>query len=780
MPGPLLLLPAVLQTAMDTATGILAALLVLLAVGGAVFGVTRRERRREAELRTLAALAQAASTAPDDASELAEAAYIHAARLLPTDFFQFGLFQGEVYRTLIWVRDGDRIHNREFTLDPEHAGLVGWIRGTGEPILVSDFRREAESLPARPGYVATDPPRSGIFVPLTVENSVVGVLAVQSRRRKAFRRRELHLLQALAGTIATSLAVLTWRDQAHNRDQQIVLLEEISGLLTPLQPLDQVLPAAAAAIHRRLDATTAAILSGKDDAFELRAVAGPQSAESLLAQPEVGELLRHAADSRRLTSRTRGLEGGAQLLWECTSPLRVQDRVLGVLYVSRRSEPFLGADRRLIDLIASQLALALLEAANFAQQQEEAWFTTVLLEVARHAAQPGDVETALAAVLELTTLLAGSRWAVLLTPDPTSRQLVPTVSAGIPREAADRIADTSFPPRAFALEGPPFEETPYPLDLPAPLGGLLGAESAVGSALSDGTSLFGLLLLEGTGLQDRRRSLLSGIAHQISLRLENAALTQQAALRLSLERELETARSIQESFLPLEPPAHPGWEVAAFWRAARSVGGDFYDFILLAEGARGPRWGLVIADVTDKGVPAALYMALTRTMLRSIAFYESSPAATLANLNRLLFYDTRADMFVTMIYAIWEPQAGTITYANAGHCLPVVFLPDGQTTILDAHQALLGALPEVTYRDEQLHLPPGSLLVLYTDGVSEAPDSAGDLFGPERVLRVIRELPHRSPQAAIAALASAIERFGAADPADDQTIVCLHRQAQGG
>lgn len=778
MPGPQLPFPAILQPAFDVATVVLAALLALLALGGAAVGILRRERRREAELRTLAALAQAASAAPDDAGELAEAAYIHAARLLPTDFFQLGLFQGEVYRTLIWVRDGDRIHNREFTLDPEHAGLVGWIRESGEPILVSDFRREAESLPAQPGYVSDDPPIAGVFVPLIVENSVVGVLAVQSRKRGAFRRKELHLLQALGGTIATSLAVLTWRDQARSRDQQIVLLEEISSLLTPLQPLDAVLPAAVAAIHRRFETATAAILGSEDEAFVVRAAAGSH-VEALLAQPEIGAIARQSADSRRLIHRTREVEG-SQMLWECTSPLRVQDRVLGVLYLSRRTEPFLSADRRLIDLVASQLALALLEAANYAQQQEEAWFTTVLLEVARHAAQPGDVETSLRAVLQLTTLLAGAEWAVLLTPDPSTRLLAPAISAGISREASERIAPARFPPQAFSLDGPAYEETPFVLDLPEPLSQILGDGPAVGSALSDGESLLGLLLVQGSGTQDRRRSLLSGIAHQISLRLQNAALTQQAAVRLSLERELETARSIQESFLPHEPPAHPGWEVGAYWRAARHVAGDFYDFIPLPEGPRGPRWGLVIADVTDKGVPAALYMALTRTMLRSIAFYEAGPAATLANLNRMLYHDTRADMFVTMIYAIWEPLASRVIYANAGHCLPVLIDPAGTSIALEAHQALLGAIPDVAYRDEEINLPPGSLLVLYTDGVSEAPDLEGDLFGPDRILQVVNGLPDRSPSTAIRSLAAAIERFGVAEPADDQTIVCLHHQVEGG
>jgi hypothetical protein len=125
------------------------ALVLALAAAGVLILLIRLERRREGELRTLAALAQAIAGAPDDAAEVAEAAYIHTARLLPSDFFQLGVFEGEAYRTLIWIRDGDRVHNREFALDGGRQGLVGWIRRTGESLLVPDFRR-TDSLPSPP------------------------------------------------------------------------------------------------------------------------------------------------------------------------------------------------------------------------------------------------------------------------------------------------------------------------------------------------------------------------------------------------------------------------------------------------------------------------------------------------------------------------------------------------------------------------------------------------------------------------------------------------------
>jgi sigma-B regulation protein RsbU (phosphoserine phosphatase) len=285
-----------------------------------------------------------------------------------------------------------------------------------------------------------------------------------------------------------------------------------------------------------------------------------------------------------------------------------------------------------------------------------------------------------------------------------------------------------------------------------------------------------LLLVQTDNVEDRRTSLLTGIAHQISLRLENTALIEEVADRRSLERELRTARAIQESFLPLSPPEHPGWQVGAFWRAARSVGGDFYDFIPLPAGPDGPRWGLAIADVSDKGVPAALYMALTRTLLRTVAPTDLRPGAALARLNHLLLHETRSEMFVSAWYGIWEPERGRLTYANAGHTPPFLFHPDRRATLLPSGQTVLGVVPDVVYREASLALPPGSMLLMYTDGVSEASDGT-DLFGIQRIEHTVLGLPTWEPPQVLAALGDRVAAFsGRPDPADDLTIVCLHRR----
>ena len=767
-----------LQAPLSSSAAALLALLVLLAAVGVVLLLARLQRRREAELQTLAGLALAVSAAPDDPAEVAEAAYVHTARLLPADFFQLGMFQGRVYRTLIWIRDGSRVHNREFSLDPQREGLVGYIRRTGEALLVPDFER-AESLPAFPSYSADDPPASGLFVPLSVENSVVGVLAVQSRRVGAFRRRELLLLRALAASVAASLAAITWRNQVRSRDRQIALVEEVGRLLTPLRPLPEVLPDAATQVQQQLEAGLAAIFEISGEEITALAVSGRLEARGL-EQPAIRSIVREAAETKSLIHRSRespgGPPGSLHLTWECVCPLRVQDRVLGVLYVSRRQEPFRRTDRQLVEVVSNQLALAFLEAANYGQQQEEAWFTTVLLEVARAAAQPGEVTAALQSVLHLTTLLAGARWTLLLLVEPASGALTVGPSAGLRRTSLQSLDSHAFSPTAFEIDPSRSEEEPLAMTLPPPLAAATGSARALCSVLTDGTRMLGLLLVEGENIQDRRSSLIAAIAQQISLRLENAALVEQAAIQRSLERELETARAIQQSFLPASAPQHEGWRLGAYWRAARSVGGDFYDFIALPAGPSGPRWGLAIADVADKGVPAALYMALTRTLLRTVTSTDPSPAVAMARLNSLLIHETRGDMFVSVWYGIWEPELGRVTYANAGHNPPLLFHRGERCSVLRTHQVVLGVLPDIQYQEAVVDLAPGSMLLLYTDGVSEAPGSGGELFGVHRIENTVLGLTDWDPGVVLDALADRVAAFsGLPDPQDDLTIVCLNR-----
>ena len=754
-------------------------LLLAAAALALVVGLPLYVRRRSiGEATLLADVAAAVAGATTDTAELAETAYLQAARLLDTDFFQLGLFHGNRYRTVIWIRDGNREPNDDFVLDDPAAGLIGWVRSNGRILRVRDFAAEHDTLPARPTYESPDPPVSGLFAPIAVGGETLGVLAVQSRKRGAFGRSEQERLRFLVACVAAALESVTLRARSENRERHFALLQEVSEILVPLRPLQEVLPDIAVRIARYFGGDRVAFLESSPGGFSLMASSRPADTESLVVEPRVQDLLRRVMEERRPIQLAAEASADPEAdRTDLAVPLRVQDRVLGVLWVERAAGTFPRLLVSLAEMLAGQLAIAMLEAANYAQQQEEAWFTTVLLEVARHAAQPGDWSSALQAVLQLSTLLTGTSWTILLLPGDKEGELVVGPVAGLRRQARDQLADLRLSVSDLGLAPPYPAESPVPISLPEAIAAVVQDNRGTMTALSDGEALLGVWLLAGEDMQGRRLSLMAGIAHQMSLRLENTRLIEEATVRQSLERELATARAIQESFLPRTLPEPPQWSVAAVWRAARMVGGDFYDFIPLPDGPNGPRWGLAIADVADKGVPAALFMALARTLLRSVAIGRIDPGPTLSRLNDLIFHDTQTDLFVSVFYAVWEPSIGKLTYANAGHCPPLFLAADRRGVLVAEHGILVGVLEDVTYRSHALTMPPGSLLLLYTDGVTESESPQGDAFGVPRLESLILSLDDWDASVVTQAIAQRLTDFtNEPEPADDVTLVALYRR----
>ena len=219
------------------------------------------------------------------------------------------------------------------------------------------------------------------------------------------------------------------------------------------------------------------------------------------------------------------------------------------------------------------------------------------------------------------------------------------------------------------------------------------------------------------------RKLLDNLAAQAAPALRVGQLVREqeaeAATRQRFEQELEVARLIQQHFLPRELPDLPGWDVAAYYRPAREVGGDFYDVIPLADG----RVAFVVGDVTDKGVPAALVMSATRSVLRASVQRLIEPGEVLQRVNDHLCPDMPEKMFVTCLYAVLDPRTGLFRFANAGHDLPYVKTADGVTE-LRARGMPLGLLPGMDYEENEVVLAPGDCLLLHSDGIVEAHDAA--------------------------------------------------------
>jgi len=290
--------------------------------------------------------------------------------------------------------------------------------------------------------------------------------------------------------------------------------------------------------------------------------------------------------------------------------------------------------------------------------------------------------------------------------------------------------------------------------------------------------LIGTLNL-GPRLSDQQYStddkkLLDSLAAQAAPALQVAELVRkqaaEAASRERIDQELRVAQLIQQNFLPRELPDLPGWQVDAYYKPAREVGGDFYDFLELETG----EVAVVIGDVTDKGVPAAMVMAAARSVLRASGSRIVSPGDVLERVNDLLVPDIPERMFVTCLYVVVNPSTGHIRFANAGHNLPFARSADGARE-LRATGMPLGLLPGMRYEEVEATLAPGEALLLYSDGITEAHDPEREMFGTGRLSEDVA-----NDQAdLIDGVLTSLQKFTGEgwEQEDDITLVTLRRTA---
>ena len=271
------------------------------------------------------------------------------------------------------------------------------------------------------------------------------------------------------------------------------------------------------------------------------------------------------------------------------------------------------------------------------------------------------------------------------------------------------------------------------------------------------------------------RGLLNTLATQSAPAVRVAQLVRdqqtQARANERIQHELRVAQLIQKTLLPKDLPALPGWQVTAYYQAARQVGGDFYDFIYFDDG----RLGLVIGDVTDKGVPAALLMATTRSVLRAIAQRLVAPGQVLERVNEVLYPDIPPKMFVTCLYALLDPDSGQLQFANAGHDLPYHRHTTGEVTELRATGMPLGLMPGMHYEEKEVWLAPGEIILFHSDGIVEAHNEHREMFGFPRLMRLVGE--HEEDKTLKEFVLDDLAAFTGADweQEDDITMVTLQR-----
>jgi sigma-B regulation protein RsbU (phosphoserine phosphatase) len=289
---------------------------------------------------------------------------------------------------------------------------------------------------------------------------------------------------------------------------------------------------------------------------------------------------------------------------------------------------------------------------------------------------------------------------------------------------------------------------------------------------------FGLLYVmeseKGYEYREKKAEIIAGIARHISLAIQGDHLKKEMIDQERVKKEFQLAREIQQTFLPDTLPSMNGWEVNATWRPAQQVGGDFYDAFVLDD----EHMGLVIADVSDKGFPAALYMTVARTLIHAEALEGDSPAETLSRVNRLLMLNSQQGLFVTCLYTIINTLTGDLVYANAGHNQPL-WLRKSREKVewLEKGGMPLGVIETLNLANNLLQVKKGDHLLLYTDGVTDTQSADGTMFGEERLfnlLNLYKDMPYPS---LIESVDGRLSEFrGDTPPTDDLTLLSLQRR----
>ncbi|HEY74411.1 MAG TPA: SpoIIE family protein phosphatase [Thermoflexia bacterium] len=691
------------------------------------------------------------------------------------------------------------------------SGVNSWLvqaLNADQPII-----RTSQS-PSDPLGTAMDFPLdySAIAAPLRVGGRRLGILTLAHHAPGRYGDES----QAMTATFASYAAIAIENTRLYQETQELARIStvmlRVAEATRSLTTLDQVLKTVVQLAPTLVNVKRCAILlrddptatfapaavygvnSDQQDDFARWYIApGDEQAFDDLCQNKTPVFIYDVATDSRLSGTVPWALGFESLL---LLPLLVQDEVLGAMLIDYQSdwEEF-GAsgashDERLtiIQGIALQTAAAVENTRLREAQQEEAYVSAALLQVAQAVANLNDLDEILSTIVRITPILTGVERCITFLWDDEQSVFRPAQSYGIPRDKEAVFLARRYAPGDFALLETVREHgrlLVYPLDAkgdglapPDSLADLMlpSERPLLAVPLAVKGDVLGVMLLEEASVsrrfRERRLEIITGIAQQAALAVQNDRLQQEMAERERLERELQLAHEIQQTFMPGQPPDLHGWELAFGWRAARRVAGDFYDFFELPD----RRLGLVIADVADKGMPAALFMALTRTLMRAAALEETSPAAALARVNDLLVPDAQSGMFVTLFYAILSLEIGELTYANAGHNRPLLLRPGAEELEqLVKGEMALGVMEGIRYKEHAISLEPGDYLLFYTDGVSEAFSPEGEIYGEERLQATIQAVAGNSAQEMLDGIDDSVAAFiGDAAPSDDRTTMVLH------
>lgn len=675
----------------------------------------------------------------------------------------------------------------------------------------------AHTDPFEPIGAALDFPAnySSIVSPMRAGDTVLGVLALAHHTANRFGSEARDMTATFASYAA--IAIHNARQYYESQEQAWIstLLLQVAEANQAVGTLEEILDNTIQLLPLLVGIKKAAIFlwEAEQDAFTLSAAYSiDQPATGTLFRPSEAPALASLMATRApvyLQNAARELNLPAADQHAASTllllPLQARNELQGALLVMHQDTAHgkNGAalnDRTLAILqgVSHQIATGVENIRLVEARQEEAYVTAVLLQVAQAVVTLNNLSDILDTITHLMPILVGIDACVIYLWDAENSVFTPSEAfAGLHQQERD-ILGRSYGPGEFELldqvqrsdthilsplsnpDLPPSQWPALPClppgSLPTPTMASIGSW-LIGVPLSIKGEVYGVMLAKETNtlaaFRERRLEIISGIAQEVSLAIQNDRLQREMVLQERMEREVQLAREIQRTFLPEHMPQIPGWEVDARWQTARTVGGDFYDIFLLDQ----DRLGIVIADVADKGMPAALYMTVTRTLIRASLKTIDTPARVLEQVNDLLVPDALNGMFVTAVFAILDLRSGELTYANAGHNLPLIIHGSGGVALLKKGGMALGVMEKVPLKDEAISLQPGDALVLYTDGVTETFAADGEPFGEERLRAVLERANSCSPNEALSAVDEALKTFRGPQPlSDDITLIAVYRK----
>jgi len=477
-------------------------------------------------------------------------------------------------------------------------------------------------------------------------------------------------------------------------------------------------------------------------------------------------------------------------------PLHHGEVFLGVLSAVRQTGgmPFSDHDLVLLELFGNETSVAISNAKMYEEVAHAAREMTYLYETSLDLGQHLAFADVLSTILRGVEKLLGVFRVEFLLPSPSSGILIPVYPVKGVEEAANEKLNATVSTSAASLAYSKREAVLVDEDDPCleilPLNRLQGSHCRVIAVpLQSAGDVLGVLVAtrdkSNKPFTQAEARLLSLFANQAALALQNSQqydnimdLYIKVKEKERLDHELKLAYAIQSSLLPESSIQVPGWDCAARWRPAREISGDFYDFIPLDP----ERWAVVIGDVMDKGVPAALFMSLCKGLIRAHAVTERLPSEVLTQVNKQVLSQTRSGIFITGLYGILETKKSTFTFSNAGHCLPLLrHSVNGQVENIRIPGTALGIMADASYQDCSIRLSDGDLVLLYTDGVTDASDTEGRALGLDRLSHLLAGAQGASSEELIQHLEDQIEAFvGDAKQFDDIALVVLWRRVEPG